>query len=162
MCIPGFKLVLQKNMNRRHARGRFPAGEAVFVSEKICHLVRKPKTLDLQKNWVEVNLGNVTLYLCLVYRPPVESPFAEEQFWNIVSEDISLIFEEKGPVPIAVAGDMNSRTANFTCFDFIPGKESEFSIDDMSFDRTSQDMTCLLYTSPSPRDKRQSRMPSSA
>ena len=25
-----------------------------------------------------------------------------------------------------------------------------------------QDVTCLLYTSPSPRDKRQSRMPSSA
>ena len=27
---------------------------------------------------------------------------------------------------------------------------------------TSKSMTCLLYTSPSPRDKRQSRMPSSA
>ena len=26
----------------------------------------------------------------------------------------------------------------------------------------SLDMDCLLYTSPSPRDKRQSRMPSSA
>ena len=26
----------------------------------------------------------------------------------------------------------------------------------------AQDKTCLLYTSPSPRDKRQSRMPSSA
>ena len=26
----------------------------------------------------------------------------------------------------------------------------------------TQDVTCLLYTSPSPRDKRQSRMPSSA
>ena len=26
----------------------------------------------------------------------------------------------------------------------------------------AQDLTCLLYTSPSPRDKRQSRMPSSA
>ena len=25
-----------------------------------------------------------------------------------------------------------------------------------------RDMSCLLYTSPSPRDKRQSRMPSSA
>ena len=26
----------------------------------------------------------------------------------------------------------------------------------------AQQLTCLLYTSPSPRDKRQSRMPSSA
>ena len=30
------------------------------------------------------------------------------------------------------------------------------------FDRTNYFETCLLYTSPSPRDKRQSRMPSSA
>ena len=29
-------------------------------------------------------------------------------------------------------------------------------------DRTSTGIACLLYTSPSPRDKRQSRMPSSA
>ena len=28
--------------------------------------------------------------------------------------------------------------------------------------RVTGDMVCLLYTSPSPRDKRQSRMPSSA
>ena len=27
---------------------------------------------------------------------------------------------------------------------------------------SDEDKTCLLYTSPSPRDKRQSRMPSSA
>ena len=30
------------------------------------------------------------------------------------------------------------------------------------FSLTSTGVTCLLYTSPSPRDKRQSRMPSSA
>ena len=29
-------------------------------------------------------------------------------------------------------------------------------------ERIEQSMNCLLYTSPSPRDKRQSRMPSSA
>ena len=31
-----------------------------------------------------------------------------------------------------------------------------------SFQAINQDGNCLLYTSPSPRDKRQSRMPSSA
>ena len=36
------------------------------------------------------------------------------------------------------------------------------SIDFPSEDRSIQIKTCLLYTSPSPRDKRQSRMPSSA
>ena len=31
-----------------------------------------------------------------------------------------------------------------------------------AFSKGLNDITCLLYTSPSPRDKRQSRMPSSA
>ena len=31
-----------------------------------------------------------------------------------------------------------------------------------SYGKKSRDGICLLYTSPSPRDKRQSRMPSSA
>ena len=36
--------------------------------------------------------------------------------------------------------------------------------DNIGFDEDDEDsdFTCLLYTSPSPRDKRQSRMPSSA
>ena len=39
------------------------------------------------------------------------------------------------------------------------GYERDFGGDDMFVKRLN---TCLLYTSPSPRDKRQSRMPSSA
>ena len=35
------------------------------------------------------------------------------------------------------------------------------ALDDMDLER-ERGITCLLYTSPSPRDKRQSRMPSSA
>ena len=43
----------------------------------------------------------------------------------------------------------------------------EFSVDDkekiaFALDNLGVDYICLLYTSPSPRDKRQSRMPSSA
>ena len=34
--------------------------------------------------------------------------------------------------------------------------------DSVAFKRVDISDTCLLYTSPSPRDKRQSRMPSSA
>ena len=37
-----------------------------------------------------------------------------------------------------------------------------FWSNEFSFDLMVQDIFCLLYTSPSPRDKRQSRMPSSA
>ena len=32
----------------------------------------------------------------------------------------------------------------------------------ISLNKKNKDQVCLLYTSPSPRDKRQSRMPSSA
>ena len=35
-------------------------------------------------------------------------------------------------------------------------------LDDGEYETLDGFMTCLLYTSPSPRDKRQSRMPSSA
>ena len=42
-----------------------------------------------------------------------------------------------------------------TCVELSRAIEAEF-------DRDTEDFSCLLYTSPSPRDKRQSRMPSSA
>ena len=38
--------------------------------------------------------------------------------------------------------------------------DDQIALEDYEFFTTSQG--CLLYTSPSPRDKRQSRMPSSA
>ena len=37
-----------------------------------------------------------------------------------------------------------------------------YSKDDIELELKDSTLTCLLYTSPSPRDKRQSRMPSSA
>ena len=42
------------------------------------------------------------------------------------------------------------------------GSPLEFGPRDGGGDRATVTWTCLLYTSPSPRDKRQSRMPSSA
>ena len=44
---------------------------------------------------------------------------------------------------------------------FIINRAQIFSFD-IADDQISEHSTCLLYTSPSPRDKRQSRMPSSA
>ena len=37
-----------------------------------------------------------------------------------------------------------------------------YRIMSVSYDRFAQDLTCLLYTSPSPRDRTRSRMPSPA
>ena len=39
---------------------------------------------------------------------------------------------------------------------------TDYSSADATFSRVAPSGSCLLYTSPSPRDKRQSRMPSSA
>ena len=47
----------------------------------------------------------------------------------------------------------------------IMGQPEDYMVDEDLFDdeaSTKATNTCLLYTSPSPRDKRQSRMPSSA
>ena len=52
--------------------------------------------------------------------------------------------------------DVNSAAKR--CKDKIGAKWETFA----NFWRTTQLEYCLLYTSPSPRDKRQSRMPSSA
>ena len=40
--------------------------------------------------------------------------------------------------------------------------ESDINEDELEFDFTEEDKACLLYTSPSPRDRQKSRMPSSA
>ena len=44
----------------------------------------------------------------------------------------------------------------------VGGRLATRRIGDATLDHGAQFFTCLLYTSPSPRDKRQSRMPSSA
>ena len=44
----------------------------------------------------------------------------------------------------------------------VAGEETVITEDTTDIDTDTDTDTCLLYTSPSPRDKRQSRMPSSA
>ena len=41
-------------------------------------------------------------------------------------------------------------------------QQARFGSGDVDYDKFANASDCLLYTSPSPRDKRQSRMPSSA
>ena len=45
--------------------------------------------------------------------------------------------------------------------DLVGTGKKQITFDDVGIER-AKDYACLLYTSPSPRDKRQSRMPSSA
>ena len=49
-----------------------------------------------------------------------------------------------------------------TSFKAINSIKKKFSIDKIGHAGTLDPMACLLYTSPSPRDRTRSRMPSSA
>ena len=59
---------------------------------------------------------------------------------------------------------LKSKSSSMSCGERV----CSLSFDEMSltpkycYDKSSDSVICLLYTSPSPRDKRQSRMPSSA
>ena len=60
--------------------------------------------------------------------------------------------------PVEVAAVAGTSIGAITGASFAAGR-----LDDLEeIARTTNYRTCLLYTSPSPRDKRQSRMPSSA
>ena len=57
--------------------------------------------------------------------------------------------------------EMGSMINSYTTRFFIKNGRLEITLTSAPL-RTELNMSCLLYTSPSPRDKRQSRMPSSA
>ena len=54
------------------------------------------------------------------------------------------------------------RDTKFICADCIAKWKAKWQIKNAIFHEEDYVMTCLLYTSPSPRDVRRSRMPSSA
>ena len=65
-------------------------------------------------------------------------------------EDYLLLLEHNNVITLGRSGDKDNLIAN---------KEK---LDNLGIEYFETDRGCLLYTSPSPRDKRQSRMPSSA
>ena len=56
----------------------------------------------------------------------------------------------------------NRPNKNIEEIEYTDNKNNARRFDEDDFEILDIDETCLLYTSPSPRDKRQSRMPSSA
>ena len=72
----------------------------------------------------------------------------------------SIIADDKGePSPILQPGAPGQQTKSISAEEATNIANSSYTTADVYF---MQGMICLLYTSPSPRDKRQSRMPSSA
>ena len=67
-------------------------------------------------------------------------------------------------VTVVGAGNVGATCANVLAFNEVADEVVMLDVKEGVSEGKAMDMmqTCLLYTSPSPRDKRQSRMPSSA
>ena len=76
---------------------------------------------------------------------------------------IDLLSELPAPVGIFSTRDpLQTVTARTAAYLNLPGKDWQACYRAKNKAAMRQYLNCLLYTSPSPRDKRQSRMPSSA
>ena len=128
------------------------------------------KTVDLDNGGtVSVALGS---------RPPLSQPGSSQKMDNLILE-VAMEVQKNSPDEgtVLVTKDVNMRirgdALGLTTTDY---EESQITIDEL-YDGTKEidvdgadidsffkdnELTCLLYTSPSPRDQRGSRMPSSA
>ena len=73
---------------------------------------------------------------------------------------IKLIWDFNGPVSNKTANHFNTHLQEFLVIEKMIDYKT--CLEKFSDHHSIVFVTCLLYTSPSPRDKRQSRMPSSA
>ena len=84
-----------------------------------------------------------------------------------ISSEVSLKFSGKDAFSFVDSLISNSISESETKFSYLLGPDGKVmfwficSLNNQEF-QMYQSSDCLLYTSPSPRDKRQSRMPSSA
>ena len=84
-------------------------------------------------------------------------------FLKIILLQFTLLYSDTTIVAFdAVHQYFGSLGNNRTVIDTIEFPDSNTGYSDITMHLNLECPTCLLYTSPSPRDKRQSRMPSSA
>ena len=83
--------------------------------------------------------------------------FVVGQYYSSSGSNVIELFENDGNSNPTWTYSTIATSTNFNMKLFIEDIDGDGDADVLS-----ADYTCLLYTSPSPRDKRQSRMPSSA
>ena len=111
-------------------------------------------------DFLQVNDG---IAKCLRITDPGESDFLKGQIVpKVVIEETNARIETLGGKPCK-----GTKTKSATCSTQLLGitkasVQSSSFISAASFQETTKVLTCLLYTSPSPRDLSTSRMPSSA
>ena len=82
--------------------------------------------------------------------------------WGMTEEELEALFAEFGSVTSAniITDKYSGRSRGFGFVEMEDDAAAEAAIE--ALNETEQSGSCLLYTSPSPRDQRGSRMPSSA
>ena len=120
------------NISERDNISMPPTGLTIFNTETIC---------------IEVNVGTPLSpnWLCLK--------------GDSDDQDVTQFGLDGNILTISIEGG-NTMTADLT--DIIGVDTDDQTITDLSLNGTELSITCLLYTSPSPRDRTRSRMPSSA
>src|SRR5664280_1063167 len=101
--------------------------------------------------------------MCLINRPQKETQFSKQRSWHFVSKLFSQVF-------IGMFGCFTSPGRSFKISFFYKKRLINFLNCPAFFtyccrnciqpDRPALEFICLLYTSPSPRDRTRSRMPS--
>ena len=107
---------------------------------KVIDMPMKYRTIDLFRD-SHIDEENRMVRVGVSSEEPVERSFGMEVLGHSAG-DINMEFINSGGAPLLLDHDMTKQI----------GVIEEFKLDE----------TCLLYTSPSPRDRTRSRMPSSA
>lgn len=105
--ITGFKNVANSYGNRRKQRGRHPAGVSVYVSSSFSGNVRLVKAGV--GTWCQVEIKDMSFLICFLYRPPIDSAFANEYFFTELSDELNELRIKTGISQLFLLGDFNGR-----------------------------------------------------
>ena len=127
--------------------------QAPMVDEKYRRLFDRPNEMQ---SWQELFISALNSYLlygaCFLYVNRMRSGTIIEMF-ELPADEMKVVKEE-GKVVFLRKPTLDKFDTNTVCYvrDFLG----------IGFEHVSRIKPCLLYTSPSPRDRQKSRMPSSA
>ena len=101
------------------------------------------------------------LLVCFSYSNAYEQQYQVGDIGENGGTIISVVVQEElTDIQTEVIGDFLETTEIYTYTETVIEEVEQTTYETVT--TTTEIKTCLLYTSPSPRDKRQSRMPSSA
>ena len=140
---------------------RFPDYAEKIKDEVRVRLVNYPLERSLRQINAET-IGTITSVSGMVVRASEVKPLAKELIFVCPDDHPTKVIQIKGmDVKLPVVCDNPS--CKHREFDLKPEASKFMDFQILRLQELPEDLPpCLLYTSPSPRDKRQSRMPSSA